>query len=886
MSKVVENLLALEQQMESVESEALDEEQDNAERTYESLKREYDSAYIPNPDVSTYSTGTDYPDISDVQGKKKSNESGRKQQDILSRYSKNPRIHIGHLQLASGKDCFFTDSPELDTKTLSIPGQDVILINTEDRRYSHYVSRWRYPSEYSEVTTSRNISMYNYKVKGVDIVLDKRSVITSNITDSYLRKALTRNKGNKGIQSIIQTIQRKQDDIRQLPVYQSFIVQGCAGSGKTMVLLHRLRYLIFNKELDAADYILLVPSNNFKSFIKDISREFRINFRSIFTLQSYYRMLLGKQGDETSQEADELVFGADYLARVYSKQFMQECYRSVFTSLLEKANALIEFCEERLNGWINDEAEALDKEIQRIQSDVIVDAQETVKHISEYSYLEIRNIDAIEALVKEIETKYFDAKEQYDHVIIPEEGIVISPDDIRIQGNTELSMLKGAIENEKKALVKASIFTLSSHKRKLEKLEEQYERTYRAFESLLIENDKQAYAEQASRLQYVYDHVTLGETEQILTSLRNTLGQAESQLAVLRERKRDFEAYIGDKYKEEIRLLNSMIDTTSSVADDEQNFSQNLSPAYHFFARIIRLAGELLNSFDKGTLSQEKGEASKRFRFFTKRTEPQLKSFLSTMLFNTCAKKIKTEFGIKICNIYKHYWYISLYCQFLLGQREFKEYRYIYIDEAQDWSATELDLVFQINTCVEDEGEFSRAIRPVMNIFGDVNQTITKHGLLSWDGIDYIPQRYQLNENFRNTNQIIDYCNDRLPFLMEKVGVNMEGVSEYGTLDEAKRRNRDFFESTVCVVKDEYAKADLENLFKTRGIPASAIYTIKEVKGLEFKYVCVFDREMTQNERYIAYTRALVKLYVIKSLQHMVDSESKLYVEGDEVEDA
>ena len=36
------------------------------------------------------------------------------------------------------------------------------------------------------------------------------------------------------------------------------------------------------------------------------------------------------------------------------------------------------------------------------------------------------------------------------------------------------------------------------------------------------------------------------------------------------------------------------------------------------------------------------------------------------------------------------------------------------------------------------------------------------------------------------------------------------------------------------------------------------------VKGLEFDVVCVLEKEMSNNEKYVSFTRALTELYVIK----------------------
>ena len=63
------------------------------------------------------------------------------------------------------------------------------------------------------------------------------------------------------------------------------------------------------------------------------------------------------------------------------------------------------------------------------------------------------------------------------------------------------------------------------------------------------------------------------------------------------------------------------------------------------------------------------------------------------------------------------------------------------------------------------------------------------------------------------------------------------------------------------------------------------IYTVKAIKGLEFREVIVFDRDMSANEKYIAYTRALAKLAVVKELPHVTDDSVPLYVEGEDTEE-
>ena len=100
---------------------------------------------------------------------------------------------------------------------------------------------------------------------------------------------------------------------------------------------------------------------------------------------------------------------------------------------------------------------------------------------------------------------------------------------------------------------------------------------------------------------------------------------------------------------------------------------------------------------------------------------------------------------------------------------------------------------------------------------------------------------------------------------MKKVGVDMDCVTEYGTLDEAKFNILNNNNSNVFIVKDEYKKMDLEKILNGyESLVDYTVLTVKEAKGLEFKEIFVIDCEMSSNEKYIAYTRALAKLNVIK----------------------
>lgn len=126
----------------------------------------------------------------------------------------------------------------------------------------------------------------------------------------------------------------------------------------------------------------------------------------------------------------------------------------------------------------------------------------------------------------------------------------------------------------------------------------------------------------------------------------------------------------------------------------------------------------------------------------------------------------------------------------------------------------------------------------------------------------------------------MEYYNEKLKMQMQPVGVDMDEVSEYKDISAAIDYAENIKNDAVFIVKDEYAEADLENLLKGKGIENYHIYTVKTVKGLEFKETFVFDDGMQRNEKYIAYTRALAKMNVIKNLPKSADREKITIIQG------
>ena len=111
--------------------------------------------------------------------------------------------------------------------------------------------------------------------------------------DSFLLEVLQENRTDHKIKDIIRSIQSKQYKIVRHNVNNNMIVQGCAGSGKTMILLHRISYLLFNALLPVPSEVkIITPNENFSEFIKDLANSLELGVIERTTMFNYYLMLI------------------------------------------------------------------------------------------------------------------------------------------------------------------------------------------------------------------------------------------------------------------------------------------------------------------------------------------------------------------------------------------------------------------------------------------------------------------------------------------------------------------------------------------------------------------------------------------------------------------
>lgn len=250
---------------------------------------------------------------------------------------------------------------------------------------------WRFPKRDGSIIFSRNVWLWRKRVQEVQIVFDKDNKYFSKISDRYLIYSLIKNKDKPGIQSIIQTIQQNQNMLRSLDENRSIIVQGCAGSGKTTVLLHRLRYFLYNDYANDDNYVLLTPGKNFKEFISEATKDFYIKPENILSYQEYYRLYSDEKSKVGNVELDERVFPQQFLEAVYSKKIVQNVYPEIFNVLEQQTEKLLELSKEKIELFKNDVKEELATQIEQKKKALITIVESLIEPIKDDIVAKIDN---------------------------------------------------------------------------------------------------------------------------------------------------------------------------------------------------------------------------------------------------------------------------------------------------------------------------------------------------------------------------------------------------------------------------------------------------------------------------------------------------------------
>ena len=554
---------------------------------------------------------------------------------------------------------------------------------------------WRAPlarKYYQKSRTSFSINQYDYKLilrralrTGKGKVLDMKNEYLSLsdfltkeeiggrdeslIFDPFLKDILRTRKEKQEICDIIETIQEKQFEIITLPGNDEFVLQGVAGSGKTMILLHRLSYIMYNNEnVRPSDVLVITPSDSFNAFIDELSAVLELEKVRTSTLNDYFIKLLESADADISRKVDyNAPVPEEYLKYIYSPKFPQDVdarLAKIFDGIYGLFSS--DDCLDTVDGV----AEAC-----ALQS-------------AEYEKIKNAGLRVRRCVLGEIKEK-------------PDGGLYYTKQ-FRYMFNCVLDI------SEFLKLIKGDA-----------RMKE-----YAYFYKQLLSFYKS--------LRYLrrYSHKICLAAIDDLTQLKTSVSKEIDDL-------KRYKMKIGDKevltYADGIEKREQLIAETEAAIKRVEKIADAFYKVYDF-ADVLRgesslvAIGKCENTLDI-------------LRFFNKEI----------------IKKAKNKYGVQSKPLVKCDPFSLCLILVKLGFNLSPKFSFLFVDEAQDISPAEYAVIKAVND------------RAIFNVFGDLKQNITAYrGITDWRALGF--KTYNLNLNYRNTNQIVEYVSKNLGIEMSAIG--------------------------------------------------------------------------------------------------------------------
>lgn len=692
------------------------------------------------------------------------------------------------------------------------------------------------------------------------------------INDPFLINVIKRRR-TEGIEisNIISTIQRNQYDIIRYPADQSFVVQGCAGSGKTYIMFNRLSYLLFNKEsthLTPEDVIVISPNPRIQHQLSNVIIDLNVEAVRHIRIEDWYLEILQRYSlrFDNSLIMPESSLPIDYENAVFSEAFQREVLAAIrmerdrlYTFATELADdpevlswgrshevfptadphpaAMITFIRS-----IDREARLAVKTYRDFceENEITEDSLNAVSPADEAPDMLLSEISDIDAQVSAI-LKYEPLFEEYQIAsqLLDEENESFGRhrDEVRFRLQASLERIHdlGTMTPEERT----SFLTRHLH---LESDSESFEEGGTAavlhMEQVLECHDMMdaAWTAILPNLPEVYK--TAPET-----------AQADMQ--------RDCALLLKIRGSLQERLRTTTSDTSRQRANQRHALELRAALLPEEFAQKVSACARQTANF------------SLRARDVTAALLRELKRKYNIQIF---------AFGASVSNdagegqqkrvLYRSDLYMFLFAAAMIREQNSSlGWKLICFDEAQDISLSEYTF---IKALAGKKAHF--------NIFGDVFQGRDgcSSSIQSWQSAFPTYPVFQLNENYRNAQQITQKINQAFSTKMLAIGV--DGAVTEGPKSARKQifshyisskskgwiivRDRetflDFLSSMEADARKYSFSFDLEN---ADGI--LTVLTIDQIKGLEFPRVLVITDGMDRNQRYIAMTRALSELYIL-----------------------
>ena len=669
--------------------------------------------------------------------------------------------------------------------------------------------------------------------------------------DELLEQILNENRNDPKLKNIISTLQRLQFEIIESDISKSFIVQGCAGSGKSQCLVHRLFYLRDTLSASGWDQVLLLTATQlFRNYSMELMKRYQLASINNCSVAELYRDLLNEYDDRFKSrqymfELSEEYLPDEYLKEVYNPNNIKKIESEILNAIEE---------------YVKSGCHILG---------IPVPAAITAEYISEL----VEKLDNEIALfdIRENELKknpeYIGKKEKYEELL--KQIASVKRDIQRIDRNLAQT---SAEEDSFLEL----IHSLDDAEKEMKCWSDDRAERIRSAKEVCISICSESFRSDDVLLPWEYGN-SLFRLKELLHG--KSFKQDEDYLEFLTE-------YVSQSREELNKSLNK-----NQTVDQKLKYFENRKRSLKQRRETLNLSlsklendGEAIKKWINSQVNEFEGE--QRERAIQRHTLSEVRYPLTRLESTVFEKEIwnslkplKEKYEVKTIEIaamengrqkesrilYKSdlLFYLMIYCN-LHPTKEVKPYRLICVDEGQDLHKADYDMLHKIYP------------NAVFNVFGDVEQVLhLSCGIQDWESEAGISTVYRLNRNYRNTAGIVDFCNQRFDANMEYVGKARENqkpmvISDIDTLGKIALqkdmtvivKNQDEF-NDMCLLAG--LNPDIFEFIDTHAtqpvgkkIPC---YSIFAAKGLEFTSALVFDENMTRNQKMVACTRAMDKLY-------------------------
>lgn len=551
-------------------------EQDNLKSMETKIDREVHDIQTHPDYVSQYATVSYNDDFDLYYKKERSRRSFEPRLEKLASYKPRPYEYFVEISADGKKEKYYVGSSDI---TL-FGKQEVIAVGSRLGRslVNYRTITVNKDGEEYRISLSRQFDINNETLFGyTNLRTDEDVVFRKGITDPFLVRILNMRRKQHDLTDIFVTIQENQNTIVDADFGTNLVVQGCAGSGKTMVLLHRLSSLKYNEsDFDFAnDALILTPNDHFTLHINGLAESLQIDSIRRISVERYYAEALERFSGElssTSQITSEMNVQQNFVDYIYSDDFRSTFERN-YDEVIKARNLLIPL--------VYDAAESLGVEINEID---ISDDSSVIPQLE-------RAMNALTARININENELAKAADELDQIQKRKKRLAIDIQKSSEQASKELREAGLRVKGDALGVLAERKKSVDAETVNLSKLKSERDRLIRRTESA---NDK----ESISFDRFIAENNDLIEETQ--SQLIRTISDKRADLAENEEEKKRVTELLNVPFEEFITLSNvddpelaAVLAELSSARDVLKQLRQEKTRAENgwVFGRARRVSG-------------------------------------------------------------------------------------------------------------------------------------------------------------------------------------------------------------------------------------------------------------------------------------------------------